>query len=64
MGIPLVFNDLRFGQVIGWYDPREKFAFIIILIIPAKTRWWFNGAGFAKWDTKVLWALWKWIRGD
>src|SRR6185503_9767700 len=23
----LVFNDLRFGQVIGWSDPKEKFAF-------------------------------------
>lgn len=23
----LVFNDLRFGQIIGWQDPKERFAF-------------------------------------
>lgn len=27
----LVFNDLRFGQMIGWYDPHEKFVFHFFL---------------------------------
>lgn len=26
-GDTLVFNDLRFGQIIGWQDPKEKFVF-------------------------------------
>jgi inner membrane protein len=32
----VVFNDLRFGQVVGWYDPDEKFVFHYYLDKPAK----------------------------
>jgi inner membrane protein len=31
----LVFNDLRFGQVIGWQDPLGKFVFHYYLLQPA-----------------------------
>jgi len=27
----LVFNDLRFGQMAGWYNPKEKFVFHFFL---------------------------------
>jgi inner membrane protein len=30
----LVFNDLRFGQVIGWQKPKEKFVFHYFLQHP------------------------------
>jgi inner membrane protein len=30
-GESLVFNDLRFGQVVGWYDPKENFVFHFFL---------------------------------
>lgn len=30
----LMFNDLRFGQVIGWQDPSERFAFHYFLQYP------------------------------
>jgi inner membrane protein len=26
-GDTLVFNDLRFGQMVGWHDPKEQFVF-------------------------------------
>lgn len=63
-GDTLVFNDLRFGQVIGWYDPREKFAFHYYLDYPGENALVVQRGRFAKWDAKVLWALWKRIRGD
>ncbi len=33
-GDTLVFNDLRFGQVNGWHDPKSKFAFHYFLSHP------------------------------
>jgi inner membrane protein len=35
-GDTVVFNDLRFGQVVGWHDPNEKFAFYYYLDRPDK----------------------------
>lgn len=33
-GDTTVFNVLRFGQVVGWYNPREKFSFHYFLTYP------------------------------
>src|SRR5690606_4028602 len=46
----LVFNDLRFGQVIGWHDPREKFAFHYFLAHPESNDLVVQRGRVAKWN--------------
>lgn len=61
----LVFNDLRFGQIVGWYNPKEKFVFHFFLqhydndnkLVVQRGR-------FAKWNWEVVKALWKRIKGN
>lgn len=61
----LVFNDLRFGQVIGWADPKEKIAFHYYLRPPgADNRLVVQRGRFAKWDKEVVRALFKRIKGN
>ena len=62
-GDTLVFNDLRFGQVIGWQDPKEKFAFHYYLQYPKENMLVVQRGRFAKWDWEVVKFLWKRIRG-
>jgi inner membrane protein len=60
----LVFNDLRFGQVIGWASPKEKFVFHYYLEPGADNRLVVQRGRFAKWDKEVVKALFKRIRGN
>lgn len=60
----LVFNDLRFGQVIGWKDPKEKFAFHYYLQQPNDNKLVVQRGRFAKWDKDVIKILLKRIRGN
>lgn len=60
----LVFNDLRFGQVIGWKDPKEKFAFHYYLEQPNDNKLVVQRGRFAKWDKDVVRILLKRIRGN
>jgi len=60
----LVFNDLRFGQVIGWVNPREKFAFHYFLKHGADNKLVVQRGRFAKWDAEVAKALFRRIRGN
>ena len=60
----LVFNDLRFGQVIGWQSPRERFAFHYYLQYPDENALVVQRGRFAKWDWGALRSLWKRIRGN
>ena len=60
----LVFNDLRFGQVVGWLAPREKFAFHFYVNRPADNRTVVQRGRFAKWDREATRALWQRIKGD
>ena len=53
----LVFNDLRFGQVIGWVDPREKFAFHYFLQHPSANKLVVQRGRFAKWNWSVVKSL-------
>jgi inner membrane protein len=63
-GDTLVFNDLRFGQVIGWYDPRERFAFHYYVQYPDENTLVVQRGRFAKWDWKVLATLWARVKGN
>jgi len=63
-GDTLVFNDLRFGQIIGWANPREGFAFHYFLKPGADNRLVVQRGRFAKWDWKVVGGLIRRIKGD
>ena len=60
----LVFNDLRFGQIIGWKEPREKFVFHYYLQQPEGNKLVVQRGRFAKWDMDAAMALLMRIRGN
>jgi len=53
----LVFNDLRFGQEIGWQDPRGRFAFHYYLNLPKDNKLVVQRGRFAKWDKTSVQTL-------
>ena len=55
----LVFNDLRFGQMIGWVDPEEHFVFYYYLEQPDNNDIIIQRGRFAKWDKNVVSTLLK-----
>jgi inner membrane protein len=59
----LVFNDLRFGQIVGWYDPDEKFVFHYYIQHKGNTTAVQRGR-FAKWNKETLGALIRRIKGN
>ena len=58
-GDTLVFNDLRFGQIIGWHDPKERFVFHYFLHHPTANDLIVQRGRFAKWDKKVFRSFWR-----
>lgn len=62
-GDSLVFNDLRFGQIIGWHDPKEKFVFHYFLQHPEDNNLVVQRGRFAKWDKTVAISLWQRLWG-
>ena len=50
----LVFNDLRFGQILGWQDPRERFVFHYFLTEPGSNDLVVQRGRFSKWDKKSI----------
>ena len=60
----LVFNDLRFGQMIGWKDPRARFSFHYFLQYPGKNDLVVQRGRFANWDRAAFKALFQRIRGN
>jgi inner membrane protein len=64
-GDTLVFNDLRFGQIIGWHDPKEKFAFHYFLQrSDAANKLVVQRGRFAKWNAETIRSLLKRIKGN
>jgi inner membrane protein len=63
-GDTLVFNDLRFGQIIGWQYPREKFVFHYFLEHPDDNKLVVQRGRFAKWDRRVFKAFIARIKGN
>lgn len=60
----LVFNDLRFGQMNGWENPRARFAFHYFLNLPGQNKLVVQRGRFANWDKRTLKVLWRRIRGN
>jgi inner membrane protein len=60
----LVFNDLRFGQIVGWHDPKERFAFHYFLQYPDENALVVQRGRFAKWNKEVFNSMLKRIKGN
>ncbi|RYG53873.1 MAG: metal-dependent hydrolase [Chitinophagaceae bacterium] len=58
------FNVLRFGQVIGWHNPREKFAFYYFLDCPGSNEVVAQRGRFEKWDRETISSFFQRIRGQ
>ena len=59
-----VFNVLRFGQVVGWHDPKEKFAFYYYLDRPGANEIVAQRGRFEKWNRKTIVSFIKRIKGN
>lgn len=60
----LVFNDLRFGQQIGWKEPGARFAFHYYLSHPNDNDLVVQRGRFARWNYDALRSLLKRIGGE
>ena len=60
----LVFNDLRFGQEIGWQNPKEKFVFHYYLSYPNENSLVVQRGRFEKWNWEVAQNFWVRIKGN
>ncbi len=63
-GDNLIFNDLRFGQIIGWQNPKEQFVFHYYLQHPEDNRLVIQRGRFAGWNWQSFTALLRSIRGN
>ncbi len=50
----LLFNDLRFGQIAGWSDPRAMFAFHYDLLHPDANLFVVQQGRFSNWNRKTV----------
>jgi len=60
----LVFNDLRFGQIIGWQYPRGKFVFYYFLQYPDENTLVVQRGRFTGWNRQTAKAFIKRIKGN
>lgn len=60
----LVFNDLRFGQIIGWNNPRGQFVFHYFLQHPDNNKLVVQRGRFRGWNWQTLIFFLKRIRGN
>lgn len=63
-GDTLMFNDLRFGQVVGWQDPTNRFAFHFFLSHPEDNELVVQRGRFAKWDEESVRTMVRKIKGN
>ena len=60
----LVFNDLRFGQINGWQNPRGHFVFHYFLELPGSNKLVVQRGRFTGWNWKFIHLFFKRIEGD
>jgi inner membrane protein len=60
----LVFNDLRFGQMVGWYNPNSKFVFHYFFQQKKGNKLVVQRGRFANWNWAVVKSLVKRIEGN
>ncbi|MEO7529843.1 MAG: metal-dependent hydrolase, partial [Sediminibacterium sp.] len=60
----LVFNDLRFGQELGWDNPHGKFAFHYYLQYPKENAMVVQRGRFAGWNSTTFRSFIKRVKGN
>ncbi|HLZ86362.1 MAG TPA: metal-dependent hydrolase [Puia sp.] len=63
-GDTVVFNDLRFGEMKGWEDPKARFVFHYFLQRPGENRVVVQRGRFAGWDRRTIRIFIRRIRGN
>lgn len=63
-GDTTVFNDLRFGEMRGWEDPKARFVFHYFLEYPAGNKVVVQRGRFAGWDWHACSVMMRRIRGN
>jgi inner membrane protein len=58
-GDTTVINVLRFGQVVGWYNQKEKFAFHYYLTLPDENDLVVQRGRFMHWNAKTTEAFFR-----
>jgi len=59
----LMFNDLRFGQIIGWQHPNEEFVFHYYLHPDIDNTLVVQRGRFAKWNASTITSMFDHIKG-
>lgn len=59
----LVFNDLRFGQIGGWQDPRARFTFQYFLLSPGSNKLVLQRGRLQLWNRRAMKSLIQRIKG-
>ncbi|AXY75694.1 metal-dependent hydrolase [Paraflavitalea soli] len=59
----LVFNDLRFGQMLGWQDPEARFVFHYFLQKPDENSMVIQRGRFTNWNKEAVSLLFRRMRG-
>lgn len=59
----LVYNDIRFGQIIGWKNPQARFVFHYYLQKPDDNSLVIQRGRFTDWDNSAILSLLRRIRG-
>jgi len=62
-GDTLVFNDLRFGEMRGWEDPKARFVFHYFIQYPERNRLVVQRGRFEGWNGHTVRAMIRRIRG-
>lgn len=60
----ILFNDLRFGQIVGWQNPSERFAFYYYLNPQLDNSLAVQRGRFAKWDRQSFRSFLNRIKGN
>jgi inner membrane protein len=63
-GDTLVFNDLRFGQIIGWSNPKGKFVFHYYLQQPHGNKLVVQSGRFSGWNKETFESFIQRIKGQ
>lgn len=63
MGDTLIFNDLRFGQIAGWDDPKAKFVFHYYLNYPDANLLVIQRGRFSNWNRETFSSMVRRIKG-
>jgi inner membrane protein len=59
-----IMNDLRFGQIAGWDDPRAKFVFHYYVNYPEANLLVIQRGRFSNWNRKTFHSMIERIKGD